>query len=249
MDKAIGIIGGVGPYAGLDLVRKVFDHTNAKTDQEHIDLYLVSCPSLIPDRTEYLLHDGANPAGGLSICFGKLAKCGATAIAVACNTAHAPKILDQMLGSVGREYPQVRFVNMIDETCKVLQRLFPDGGKVGLLATMGTHQTGVYRRYMERYEQLELVEPDAAGQGRVHAAIYDRAFGIKAKSPVSSEAKTILRNEAMHLVERGAGAIVLGCTELPLALSEDMVPCNLIDPTDCVARALVLDVAPEKFKE
>lgn len=249
MDNAIGIIGGVGPYAGADLVRKVFDHTQARTDQEHISLYLVSCPSLIGDRTEYLLHGGVNPAGGMYVCFEKLVRCGANAIAVACNTAHAPEILGTMMETAAVAYPEVKFINMIEETCLYLERLFPKGGKVGLLATVGTHMTGVYQRYLDHYPQFELLEPSADGQRRVHAAIYDKEYGVKAKFPVSGEARAVLLDEAMSLLGRGVVAIILGCTELPLALKSDMLPCKLVDPTDCVARALVLTVAPEKFKE
>lgn len=249
MDRAIGIIGGVGPYAGADLVRKVFDHTAAKTDQEHIDLYLVSCPSLIPDRTEYLLHGGVNPAGGMYTCFQKLAGCGATAVAVACNTAHAPAIFGVMAEQAAMAYPDILLLNMIDETCRYLEHLFPEGGKIGLLATVGTHMTGVYRQYLEHYPKLQLLEPSPEGQRRVHGAIYDTDYGIKATYPVSGEARAILLDEAMKLLTDGAKAIILGCTELPLALTPDMLPCELVDPTDCIARALVKATAPEKFKE
>ena len=48
--RVIGVVGGMGPYAGLDLVRKIFDQTTASTDQEHLDVILLSTPS-VPDRT------------------------------------------------------------------------------------------------------------------------------------------------------------------------------------------------------
>ena len=51
----IGIVGGIGPYAGLDLLKKVFDNTLANSDQEHLDTILLSMPSKIEDRTEYLI--------------------------------------------------------------------------------------------------------------------------------------------------------------------------------------------------
>ena len=61
-----GIIGGVGPYAGLDFVRDIFNNTIALSDQEHIGVLLVSCPAIIPDRTKYLLdEETVNPALGL----------------------------------------------------------------------------------------------------------------------------------------------------------------------------------------
>ena len=59
----IGIVGGVGPYAGLDLMRKVFDNTLAHCDQDHVDALLFSHSSKIVDRTEYLEgREQDNPA-------------------------------------------------------------------------------------------------------------------------------------------------------------------------------------------
>ena len=53
--KTIGVVGGVGPYAGLDLAKKIFDNTEAQHDQEHLDVLLVNSPRLINDRTAYIL--------------------------------------------------------------------------------------------------------------------------------------------------------------------------------------------------
>lgn len=116
MRKAIGIVGGVGPMAGIDLAKKVFAHTKANKDQEHIDLYLTSCPALIPDRTDYLLEGGDDPAPGMQLCFDKLASIGATAIGVSCNTAHSDRILSRV--NVPKN---VVFVNMIDSTCRYIK--------------------------------------------------------------------------------------------------------------------------------
>ncbi len=49
----IGVVGGMGPYAGLDLVQKIFDHTQAKTDQGHIPVSMISIPHSIEDRTKF----------------------------------------------------------------------------------------------------------------------------------------------------------------------------------------------------
>ena len=40
----IGIVGGVGPYAGLDLAKNIFDNTLAETDQQHLPLVMLSLP-------------------------------------------------------------------------------------------------------------------------------------------------------------------------------------------------------------
>jgi aspartate racemase len=96
--KTIGIVGGVGSYAGLDLAKKIFNNTEAQHDQEHLDVLLVNSPRLIDDRTAYILavrdgkvtSDPANPGRGIVACIRKLAAAGAEVIGVPGNTAHAP---------------------------------------------------------------------------------------------------------------------------------------------------------------
>ncbi|MBT8073778.1 MAG: aspartate racemase, partial [Xanthomonadales bacterium] len=83
----IGIVGGVGPYAGLDLVRNIFDQTLARTDQEHLDVVMLSMPSSITDRTEYLIgQNGENPGLGIADVIKRLEAAGATVAGIPCNT-------------------------------------------------------------------------------------------------------------------------------------------------------------------
>ena len=248
MEQAIGVIGGVGPYAGLDLVKKVFDNTIARSDQEHVDLYMTSCPSLIGDRTRFLLEGGDNPAQGITACLEKLAIIGATVMVIPCNTAHAPAIFDVVRTRTEASFPNIHLVNMIDETCTSIDRMFPEGATIGLLATKGTHSVAVYSQYIARYPKLRLIEPDKEAQDRVHQAIYDPAYGIKAVSPVSRRSTEVLVEEGNRLIARGSQAIILGCTELPLALHEGMIDCLLIDPTEILARAALEKVAPKKLR-
>jgi aspartate racemase len=249
MEKAIGVIGGVGPYAGIDLVKKIFDNTIATCDQDHLDLYLTNLPRLIEDRTEFLLHGGENPAHGLFASFRKLALMGASVVAIPCNTAHASPIFTAVAEEAAAAFPQVKLLNMIEETCRYIVEQFPAGTTIGLLATQGTHTIGIYRQYLARYPQMHLIEPDQAGQHRVHESIYHKAYGIKAVSPVSERACRIVKEEGEALVKRGARALILGCTELPLALSEADSTVCLIDPTRELARSAIRCVAPEKLRE
>ncbi len=235
--------------AGLDMARKVFEHTAAERDQEHIDLYLVSVPRSIPDRTGYLLGEGSeNPGEGLYSAFDKLAGMGATAIAIACNTAHADPILSVMLAKAARNHPDVIFVNMIEEAAAMAEAV-AKGGKAGLLATIGTHRTRLYAEYFSKHPGMELLEPDDEGQKRVFSAIYDRSFGIKATGEATERAASIIRSEALMLADRGADAIILGCTELPLALSAGSLPVPVIDPAEAAAIALINATYPEKLRK
>jgi aspartate racemase len=138
---------------------------------------------------------------------------------------------------------------MIEETCQYIAEQFPNRTTIGLLATHGTHTIGIYRQYLARYEHLHLIEPDEAGQQRVHEAIYHANYGIKAVSPVSERSYKIIKEEGEELVKRGARALILGCTELPLALSPSDIPVPLIDPTQELARSAIRYVAPAKLRE
>ncbi len=237
--KAIGIVGGVGPAAGTDLANKVFSHTKASKDQDHIDMYIVSCPAMIPDRTDFLLDGGEDPAPGIEKCIGKLALCGATAVGVACNTAHSPDIIGRVRIPEG-----VTLVNMIEKTAQYVKETF-GSAKVGLLSTLGTLRTGVYDRYF-----AGLVKPDPCVAQSVHDSIYDKGYGIKAVSPVSSKAVVSIYEAVLHLKSKGCKAVILGCTELPLVFpgKSSFEGVDLIDPTEILAVELIRSTYPEKLK-
>lgn len=239
--KAIGIVGGVGPSAGVDLAQKVFSHTKADRDQDHINMFLTSCPSLIPDRTEYLLNGGKNPAPGLEKCIKTLAMCGATAVGISCNTAHAPEILSQVKIPEG-----VTFINMIERTHHFVSKVFgyKKDLKVGLLATLGTLRCNVYDKYFSN-----IVKPDDDIAEAVHKAIYDRTYGIKALSAVSDKAMEVVSSAVEHLSSKGCSVVILGCTELPLIFNGKRKhgETDLVDPTEVLAIELIRATEPEKL--
>lgn len=76
---AIGVLGGVGPYAGLDLMRKIFDQTEANCDQEHLSVIQYSLSEHIIDRTRFLLGEtDENPGEAIGEIMGAAwAKAGA----------------------------------------------------------------------------------------------------------------------------------------------------------------------------
>lgn len=242
IDRAIGIVGGVGPSAGTDLVNKIFSHTRAERDQDHINLFLSSCPSIIPDRTDYLLNGGQDPAPGLEQCIRWLSSCGATAVGIACNTAHAPEIIGRVKVPEG-----VKLINMIEQTALHVLRMeqIHRGGefKVGLLATLGTLRCNIYDRYFK-----SVVKPEASVAEAVHAAIYDKEYGIKATPVVTDRARATVHDAVMHLKGKGCSAVILGCTELPLVFNgHSYNGVKLVDPTEILAIELIRATDPEKL--
>ena len=237
----IGLVGGVGPYAGLDLQRKILEQTAAVRDQDHLPVIAVSWPSEIPDRTAFLLGEtDVNPAGPILKQLALLSHMGATVAAIPCNTAHAAPIFDVIeAGVAGFERP-LHLVHMIREVAAHLQTEYPDVRRVGVLSTTGTYRTRVYPDLLEPLG-YEVVVPTPEMQATlIHPAIYNDGYGIKAHGQATRRARADLLTGIAALREMGAEAIVLGCTELPLAFPEDEIDgLPLVDPTRVLARALV----------
>lgn len=235
--------------AGADAAQKIFENTNVATDQEHLDLYLTSTPRSIGDRTKFLLEGGSNPAEGLYRNALQLIGLGASTLIVPCNTAHAPPIFDVLRKKLHDSHPEITLLHMIEETAKHIGERFPEPTTIGLLATKGTHALKTYPDALLAYPHITLIEPTKESQERVHDAIYNQRYGIKAQAPVSKEALAILLEEAHTLYDRGAKALILGCTELPLALTKETISLPLIDPTVVLARSAIKHTEPAKLKD
>jgi len=239
MNKMIGIVGGVGSYAGLDLLKKIYDLSGALSDQEHLSISMLSVPSKIMDRSKFLLKEiNENPGHSIAEIITTLTRTGAEIIGIPCNTAHAPAIFDTIVSSIPKE---CKIVHLIEEVAYFITTNFPHVKRVGVLSTNGTYLSNIYPNTFKRFG-IETIQPSLEMQTRyVHPAIYDRTYGIKGNSnPVTKKAIKDLVLVASSLEHAGAEAIVLGCTEIPLAIDQ----CNLrdsiiIDSTSVLAKALI----------
>lgn len=247
----IGIVGGVGPLAGLDLQRQIVEQTAAAADQDHLPVITVSWPGPIPDRTAYLLgRVPDNPAYPIREQLRLLAAAGATVAGIPCNTAHAPAIFDLIRAGVAAFEQPLRLLHLIEETAAHLAAHWPAIKTIGVLSTTGTWQTRLYQAALEPLGYAVLVPDEALQTETVHPAIYDPDYGIKATGRVTPQARANLERGVAYLRERGAGVVILGCTEMPLAFAErEYGGLPLIDPTLILARALIREIDPARLKE
>jgi aspartate racemase len=248
--SVIGIVGGVGPLAGLDLQSKIISQTVAARDQDHLPMISISWPGSIPDRTEYLLGRLAeNPAYPILEQLRSLANAGVTVAGIPCNTAHAPAIFDVIRAGVAEFERPLRLLHMIEETAATIRMHYPELPAIGVLSTTGTWQTRLYPSVLEPLG-FHVVVPDESLQVEtIHPAVYDPDYGIKATGQVSKRARADLERGIEWLRKRGAEAIILGCTEIPLAFPEgEFNGLPLIDPTMALARALIREIDPARLK-
>ena len=239
MGKMIGIVGGVGTFAGIDLYRKIYHHTDARTDQDHLPVALLSIPDQIADRTGYLQGEVEdNPGIAIGGIISTLSSMGAEVIGIPCNTAHVPRIFNEILN---RTPPGVILLNMIEEVGRHISADYPEISKAGILGTSGTIRSNIYSDVLSDY-QIEAIYPEEGMQkDLVHPAIYDKDYGIKAISdPVTDRSRQDLLEAAAYLIKQGAEAIVLACTEIPLAIHESQIgQCLVIDSVSVLAQALI----------
>ena len=250
MEKIIGVVGGAGPFAGLDLLGKILDQTIAERDQDHLTVINLSQPNQLPDRTRYLLGETAvNPAHAIFNQLQQLERDGAAIAAIPCNTAHAPIIFDCVIEQLRAAGSQLKFLNMIVETVKHIQKQRPEKKRIGILSTTGTYKAGFYPHLLESVG-FTAVTPDIHLQTEIiHPAIYDPQYGIKTLGKNANLAREGLLEGINSLQKKGAETIILGCTEIPLAIPEQWIgDLLIIDPTRILARALIREVNPDKLK-
>ena len=223
MKKTIGIIGGMGPMATVDLFKKIVDYTAASKDSEHIHVYIDSNTD-IPDRTEAILHGGKDPVPEMVGSAIRLECMGADFLLIPCNTAHY--FYDKICAMV-----HIPVLNMLEETAREVKR--QNITCVGLLATDGTIESGVYDRVFKKYG-ISVLHPSSLGQKNVMNLIYKGVKAGEKDIDLSGFYGTL-----EELKQKGAQTLILGCTELPIAFEMYNIQYKNIDPTAVLARSAV----------
>lgn len=232
--KTVGILGGMGAEAGVELARRLIEQSGARTDAEQIPFALVSNPS-IPDRVACLLRGGPSPLDELARSVGVLEAAGAELIAIACNTAHA------WHGELARR-TAVPIVHMIRTICARHDRTL--GTRVGVLCTSGLASTGLYQSCASECGLTAVMSTDEEQDSLVMRAIYGDLdaglVGLKGSNR-SPEIVSLMVRAARSLVDRGASALWLACTEISLLKDELAASSSVpvVDAMDVLACEIV----------
>jgi aspartate racemase len=231
MKKTIGILGGMGPEATAYFFNLIIKSTDAAKDQEHIPILIWNNPK-IPPRTEAILYGGPSPLPLLVEGVEILEKGGAGLIVMPCITAH------YFARQIARR-AKVPFVNLLDESLRFAKKRIPGMKKAGLVASSGTVKSRLFHKTFEK-NGIEIITPEPNEQQKVMDAIFGNS-GIKAGFTAGRPRTTVVRI-ARRLIERGAEAVIAGCTEVPLVLKENDISVPLIEPMKigaltCIKRA------------
>ena len=236
--KKVGIVGGVGPEASNKFCELLIKYKSKLKDQDNIP-FVHYCNPQIPDRTDFIVGKGENPTPEIISTCKTLEDVGSSFLVIPCNTAHCflPEIQDNV---------NVPIIDMIQVLVKKVLKENHTIEKVGLLATTGSIRSKLFEDYFGKIG-VQVITPDEFDQENlVMEAIYGKR-GIKAGKKVY--ARELLSLVAKKLVDQGAEAIILGCTEVPLVLKQKDYGIRLYDPMDIVAREIVDYVESKEDKE
>jgi aspartate racemase len=222
----LGVLGGMGPLASASFMERLTALTPAQVDQQHVPAILWSDPR-IPDRTDAQLSGGEDPLPWLVNGANKLKQAGAGAIVVPCNSAHL--WYDPLVEAVG-----LPVLHIVTAVASNLQRIGFQRGRIGLMGATATLKLGLYQRQLKALGYDCIVPHDDEMERYCMRPIrLVKANRIEEAYPLALECIELLRS-------RGAQAVVLGCTEYPIAVPHARRPeigLPLLDSIDALALA------------
>jgi aspartate racemase len=228
IERVLGVLGGMGPLASAHFMVRLTQLTPAASDQEHIPVVLWSDPR-VPDRIAGRAGTGPDPLPWLLRGIDGLRQAGCGAIVIPCNTAHAWH--SELSEAAGVPIPHI-----VDAAATDLRAIGIAGGTIGLMGTQTTLDLRLYQDRLEQQGWTCLVPYPEEMRCLVLPAI------AQVKLNKLAEAYQPLADVVNSLGARGASAVVLGCTEIPLGImagpaSGLAVP--VVDTIDSLARAAI----------
>jgi aspartate racemase len=225
-EKIVGVLGGMGPEATIELFAQIVRRTRAKKDRDHLRVLIDNNPK-VPDRTAAILHGGASCLPELVRSARALERAGADFIVIPCVTVH-------YFHAALQKRTSLPVLHIVEETVKRIRKRHPGVQRIGLLATTGAIQAGLFQKALAE-TKVELLVPCERTQTDV---VMQAIYAIKAAG-ATDEARSLVRRAADELVQRGAQIVVAGCTEIPLVLKDGDLAVPVVDPIAILAEAAI----------
>ncbi|CAN5349518.1 aspartate racemase [soil metagenome] len=229
MKKKLGIIGGMGSQAGVWLLQRVTELTEAANDQDYLEILLHS-NSQIPDRTSAILYNGFSPVGELTRSVKLLNDCGVDTIVMACMTAYY--FYDEIVKTSRAEI--IHPLNVVrDNLTSNLN--FANKKVIGLIGSSGLVKSRIFHDFLEPL-------------GYEVVALNDQEQQKYFTNPIYRSAKLGLCDESVQdtfmyqfdiLKSLGAEIIVGACSEVPLMIKNFKVPGDFINLFEVLAQHVV----------
>jgi len=224
--KTIGVLGGMGPEASANLYQKIIKYSQYKygavQDSDYPPIIIYSLPLIGFDETG--IRDKESVKKQLIAGVKRLESAGCDLIIIGCNTAHY--FYEEMQSAI-----RVPILNIIEETKKKVKALNYD--KVGLFVSESTNRLKLYQDKFKR-AGIEVISPNKSQQKEMNKVIEHVMGGNQGTADI-----TVLKNIARDYLRQGAQAIVMGCTEIPLAINQTHTDIKLFDTIEIIVQSAV----------
>ncbi len=224
-EKIVGILGGMGPDATIDIFQKIVMATPAVDNEEHLRILIDNNPKM-PSRQDAILHNGPSPVPAMIESCLLLARSGADFLIFGSHTSH------WFHADVQKGVP-VPILHIIEECVAEMQATLPEVKRVGILASPGALRTNMFQDHLIQ-AGLEPISPLPDEEKSIIKAILDFKHTWRI-----GPSKTALLAVSDRMAERGAQALIMGCTEIPVILAEERYAVPLIDPNRIMAKVAV----------
>jgi aspartate racemase len=224
--RTIGLIGGMSWESSAEYYRMINEEVRSRLGGLHSARSVMFTVDFAP--IERMQHEGRWDEAGevLAEAASSLERAGADCLVLCTNTMH--KVADAITTA-----SRLPFLHIADTTAQAIRA--QGVRRVGLLATRYTMEQEFYRGRLSERHELEVLVPEAAERSVVNQVIYDElCLGV-----VREESRAQYRSIMRGLVERGAEAIILGCTEITLLVTQADSDVPLFDSTRLHAMAAV----------
>lgn len=226
-EKTVGVIGGMGPEATVDFLRRLVAKTPARDDADHLHVLVDNNPK-IPSRIAALIEgSGEDPAPTLCRMARGLEAQGADFLVMPCNTAH------YYLPAIARA---IR-IPILDMVQLAIAQLADAPRRVGLLASPAVRLVGLYKARMEQ-AGLEAVFPDTEHEDRLLRVIKAVKAGKHGDEQQSDYLAVV-----QHLHHAGVEALLIACTELSVLVPPQPV-YRVVDALDVLVEATIAAARP-----
>lgn len=223
--KTIGLIGGMSWESSIEYYRIINEAVRDKLGGLHSAKCVMYSVEFEEIRVLQERGDWAALADRMADTALKLRAAGADFIVICTNTMH-------ILADDVREEAGIGVLHIADATGEEIKARGLT--KVGLLGTKFTMEKDFYRKRLERFG-IEAIVPEEEDRDEVHRII----FGELCAGVVRPASRERLKRIMEDLSARGAQGVVLGCTEIPLIISQDDSPIPVFDTTRIHALAAV----------
>ena len=228
-EKTVGIIGGMGPGATIDLMQRILRLTPAPEGRDMDDIDHIRClvdnNPKIPSRIKAIIdNDGVDPGPFIADMAKGLESWGADFLAIPCNTAH-------YYYDIVQKAVNIPVINLIDIVCNHIKTHFPDHDKIGILASTAVKITKLYSNKLKQFD-IKDVWPDSD-----HQAILLKVIKEIKKGNMDSKVQNDYAQVCDNLLHKGVKTAIIACTELSILNGNPSI--NTVNAAEILAREVV----------